>query len=251
MQCKYPGCNSTFAKTDKNSSWYGYCFRHGQKLKLVSKEEQAAFEEKRGRGIAESWKRGGNVVQISREKAKEIAKQRALLPQSKEEAEAIKKKEEEEAQKIIHALLGDEDYDAGEVVKDLEEAGGADFKFDERVKRMIFMQWFLSDPKTRKPVTMHELCRILKMSFAVGRRWMESDWFVDDLQGAMQKSMKLAMPYIARVVLGKALSGEFNSIKEFVKLFGKHEKSEAGEDWNQYFNQDVLQEAAEIADQEN
>lgn len=254
MQCIEPGCRSNFAKTDKNSSWYGYCFRHAQKRELISKEELGAFEEKRTEAIRESWK-GSRLSADGKRRSKSERKKIEGQDDSKarKKVEEEKKREAREAQDLIHRILGDQEYDAALLVQEMEEMGGLDIGKDPRMQKTIFMQWHLADPKSRKPVGLWELCKLIKLPLSMGKAWMESDWFVSDLHAAMQKSMKLAMPYLARVVLGKAIGGDFNAVKEFLKVFGKHERGEGDTNWNDQFDDDVLQEANEIAElaQEN
>ena len=208
----------------------------------------ARFEEKRSKGISESWHKAPLGHRTSK---KELRKSRILSEEAQKKIEQEKKKEIEEAQSLIHKILGDQNYDAAVMFKDVKELGGIDLKSDHQAKKLIFMQWFLADPKTRKPETLYELCKILEVPMTTGRGWMESDWFVSDMHGAMQKNMKLAMPYLARMVLGKAIGGDFNAIKEFLKVFGKHEKKEGESDWNDLFDETILSEVDVIEGAKN
>jgi hypothetical protein len=212
---------------------------------LISKEETSAFEEKRALKIKESWTKGTYGQRISK---KELKRAGIKAPEkTKEQIQEEKDKEAKEAQSLIHKILGDENFDAAGLVEEMRTAG-TDFKINEKMRRFVFMQWFLADAKTRKPETLYELCKILDMPLSEGRAWTEADWFISELQTMNQKNMKLAMPFLGRIVLARAIGGDFNAMKEFMKVFGKHESKEGDSDWNDLFEDDILHEAGEIAD---
>lgn len=249
MTCKYPGCRNKIVQKSKESSWYGYCFRHGQKMGKVSAEETAAFEEKRGKGVSEAWKRGRGVRPVSKKEFKKMkeAADQAALPK-----EVLKAKESQEAQDIIHMLLGDQGYDAGKFMDEMAAANGEDARKDAKVQKLIFTQWFVADPKSREPKDFYSLCKLLGITMVEGREWMESDWFINDLHGSVNKMMKLTLPYLARMGLAKVIVGDFNAWKELMKMVGKYTPSEGTEDFSNAFDPDILGEAASIVeDQEN
>lgn len=217
----------------------------------MSIEEKSKFEEARSKGIAESWKTGKFGERLTKKKAKDENKVKKVNAEEKERIEKEKKKESEEVGRLVHLILGDQNYNAQEIVNDMKGVGGADFKMDANARKFVFIQWFLADPKTRAPQTLYELCKIIEMPLITGRDWMESDWFVSDLQAAMQKSMKLAMPYIGKMMLVKGLNGDFNAMKEFARIFGKHEKKEGESDWNDLFSEEVLKDIETANNAEN
>jgi hypothetical protein len=216
---------------------------------LIPKELQAEFEEKRTMGIKESWNKGTYGQRISK---KTLRKAKITAPvKTKEQIAEEKKKEDSETQSLIHKILGDENFKAADLVEEMKVAG-TNFKVDPKMRKFVFMQWFLADAKTRTPENIYELCKILEMPLSEGRAWMEADWFVSDLLASNLKLMKLAMPHMGRLLLVRAIGqNDLNAAKEFVKTFGKHEKKEGDTDWNDLFGEDILNEAGEVLGEAN
>jgi len=240
-QCKYVNektgvqCKQGFPYSDSGHPGFGYCFKHAQVLKLIPDEELKKYEDKRNNAIIEAAK---SPNWGKKAKAKRLAKAAEMSEEKKAELAAKHEGEKDEARKLIHSIFGDQNYDAAEIIQEYKDAN-ADFTYDDKIAKTIFIGWYLSDPLTRNPLTLKELCSMLGMQMVVGRNWIDSDWFATDLHNALKKTMKLAVPYLARVTLGKALGGDFKALQEFNKMFGKHTPSEGEEDVNEIFDDDT------------
>lgn len=251
MQCEYKDektgkkCANTWACTTVGDSKYGYCYSHALKLKLVPKEEADRVQEKRIGKVREAAKSKdwGRIMALKK------AGMDARTPAEKKRAEAesaIKETEEKKkTQALIHQIFNDQNFDAREMIKEMKE-NSADFDYSDKLKKFIFITWFVSDPMTRQPVTLRELCTLIGINQATGRQWVDSDWFVSEMYASLNKTMKLAMPFLARMNLGKALGGDFKAFVEFVKQFGKHDVAPGEEDWEEALGKDVIDEAQRL-----
>jgi hypothetical protein len=246
MECKYVNpetgkhCGS-FPCTKPEDPAYGYCTSHARKLKLLSPEKMAQWKEKLSVALRKSHqtKDFGLGAQARREK------QGARMTAEAQHEQEVKQKEEKDAaQKLIHNIFGDQNYDAEQITQEFREAN-ADFKWSDKVRKTIFIGWYLSDPATRKPGTLLELCKTLNMQMAVGREWIDSDWFANDLAAALRRTMKLAEPYLDRMNVCRALGGDFKSFQEYTKKFGKHEKAEGEEEVDDIFDPEINQKVGE------
>jgi len=240
-------CESNFACSDAGDPMYGYCFRHAQTKGLVSKERKADFEDKRVNAMVSTRKKttAENWGIKSKEKREQEIKK--LSEERKAKLEEDQRLQKEKVQELIHKILGDQGYDAQEILNDLKGAK-ADFKYTLSNQKFIFIGWYTADPLTRKPGTLKELCKIVGISVAEGRDWIDSDWFATDLHNSVKKMMKLAMPYLSRVNLARALGGDFNSFKEQFRIFGKHEKVEGEEDWDEVLGEEIATEVEGIGE---
>ena len=216
----------------------GYCFAHSVKLGLVSEEKIKKLRENQSVSALKARESPNWGKKAKEKRIKESVK---LSEEKQRELEDKQKKDKEEAQQLIHSIFGDQGYDAGEIVREYKQAN-ADFQYTDKIRKFIFIAWFLSDPATRIPGTLKELCTLLNMGMALARQWIDSDWFATDLHNALKKTMKLAVPYLARVTLGKALGGDFKALQEFNKMFGKHEPVEGEEDVDDMFDQGINEE---------
>jgi hypothetical protein len=225
-----------FPYTDKKHPAYGYCFRCAQKKGLVSDDEVKAFEEKRQLGRAEARKNGTKADK--REEKKKLALENISTEKRIElQNEALKKKQE--ARELIHKIIGDQNFDAEQMVADLKEVGVPE-KWLKEPAKFVFLSWMVSDHKTRKPQMLIELCRLLEISVTEGREWMTSDWFMRESNDTLQRMMKLMNPYLQRINIEKALLGDFNAFKEYNKTFGKYVDSEGESNWEGEFTEDQL-----------
>ena len=238
-------CRSNIACTTMGDPMYGYCFRHAIEKGLVPDRKQKEFADSRSRGIIKfhkEKKKGTDWGKFSRDK--KLTK--AVLQNEEAEKEKINQeiKEKNEADELIHKILGDRDYDAQEMFNDLKGAG-ADFKYTDSHRKFVFIGWYTSDVATRKPGTLKELCKIIGISNVEGLDWIESDWFATDLKNTMIKHMRLAMPYLHRKNLTKAMTGDMNAFKEFNKVVTKHEIKEGEADWDDELSEEIKVEVNE------
>jgi hypothetical protein len=217
---------------------FGYCFAHASKLGLVPAERIKEQREKQSVAALKARESPSWGKQV---KEKRIAASEKLSVEKRQEIEEKQKTEKEAAQQLIHSIFGDQGYDAVEIVQEYKDAN-ADFKYTDKIRKFIFIGWFLSDPASRIPGTLKELCTLLNMGMALGRSWIDSEWFATDLHNALKKTMKLAVPYLARVTLGKALTGDFKALQEFNKMFGKSESTGGDEDVDDIFESDITEE---------
>jgi len=240
-QCKYVNpktgvqCGNTWPCSNAGDPMFGYCFAHARVLKLVPEEKAKLVEDKRHNAIIEAAK---SPTWGFKAKEKRLKKAAEMSEEKKAEIAAKHESEKDEARKLIHSIFGDQNYDAKEIIQEYRDAN-ADFTYDDKIAKTIFIGWYLSDPLTRNPLTLKELCSMLGMQMVVGRNWIDSDWFATDLHNALKKTMKLAVPYLARVTLGKALGGDFKALQEFNKMFGKHTPSEGEDDVDDIFDDDT------------
>lgn len=251
MQCEYVDgktgkrCENKWACSTAGDSKYGYCFAHALKLGKVPVEEANRVQEKRIGKIRESAKSKdwGRIMALK--KAGMSARTPAEKKRADAEAKIKEASEKEKVQKLIHQIFNDQNFDAREMIKEMKE-NSADFDYSDKLKKFIFITWFVSDPMTRQPVTLRELCLLLGINQATGRQWVDSDWFVSEMYASLNKTMKLAMPFLARMNLGKALGGDFKAFVEFVKQFGKHDVAPGEEDWEETLGKDVIAEAQRL-----
>jgi hypothetical protein len=242
-QCKYVNpetgkqCGSWPYK-DPADPACGYCSAHARKLKLIPEERLRVWKERLSTSLikAHASKNFGLGAQDRREK------QSARMTEAdRKELEDKQKDEKGAAKKLIHSIFGDQDYDAPQMVQDYREAN-ADFQYTEKIKKTLFIGWYLSDPATRKPATLLELCKLLNMQMAVGREWIESDWFANDLSAALKRTMKLAEPYLDRMNVCRALGGDFKSFQEYNKKYAKHAPIEGEESPEDMFSPEINDE---------
>lgn len=251
MQCEYVDektgkqCANTWACSTVGDPKYGYCYSHALKTGRVPKEEADRVHDKRIGKVREAakskdWGRIMVLKKAGMDKKTPAEKKRA-------EAESVVKEAEEKkkTQALIHQIFNDQNFDAAEMIADMK-ANSADFDYTDKLKKFIFITWFVSDPLTRLPVSLRELCQVLGLSQSTGRQWVDSDWFVSEMYSSLNKTMKLAMPFLARMNLGKALGGDFKAFVEFVKQFGKHDVAPGEEDWEETLGKDVIEEAQRL-----
>jgi hypothetical protein len=239
MQCKYRDpmsgkqCGNQFPIADPADPKYGYCFKHAEKMGLLTDTEQKSYREKREEGIqrkAAAKRMGKTTKQV---KGEDAAKVREL--REKEVERGIR-----DSDKLIHDILGDKDFDAAAVMEELREAN-MDFTYTDKNKKMLFVAWHISDPLTRKPVGLKGLCKVLGVTELKGREWM-SDWFEIDLHIMFKKMLRLALPYVARVNLRKAITGDQNAMKEYFKWFAKESDKAGDDDWRDVIGEQMASE---------
>ena len=249
-QCLYKNpktgdqCKNTWPCVTPGDPMYGYCFAHATKLGLVPEEKIKQQREKQSLSALKARESPNWGKKV---KEKRIEASEKLSEEKRRELEERQKTEKEAAQQLIHNIFGDQGYNAIEIVQEYKDAN-ADFTYTDKICKFIFIGWFLSDPGTRVPGTLKELCTLLNMGMALGRQWIDSDWFATDLHNALKKTMKLAVPYLARVTLGRALGGDFKALQEFNKMFGKHEPTEGEEDVDDMFEEGVRDEVQSMED---
>ena len=259
MQCKHihtkglrkgEQCRSNFACADPAEPGYGYCFRHQVERKLVPKEKLEEFNNKRIAGIVRAQKKRGTPE----------GGRKSEIRKAKVEVEADEKREVEEKERVremqgkvrelLHKILGDLDFDAEELVRDLGD-GVKNFAITKDIQKFIFIGWHVADVETRKPATLRGLCLALGMKMAEGMDWINSDWFVNDLTTSMTRMMKLAMPYLQRKNLENALQNDFKAFQEYTRFFGKKTAESGEKDWTEEMDP-VIEEMVEgVAEEAN
>lgn len=247
MRCKFvheeglkrgQRCGSIQACSDPDDPMYGYCFRHAVAKKLVSDEKYKDFENKRVAKIIEAQKKRGTPDWGAKSKAKREKVEGKRDEEEKRENERLQKEEQAQTKILLHKILGDLDFDAAELAIDLKD-GIDNLSITHDIQKFIFIGWHVADPNTRRPGTLKELCRVLGMRMAEGLDWISKDWFVNEMTTSMTRMMKLAMPYLQRMNLEKALGNDFNAFKEYIKFFGKKDKDAGDADWTADMSEDV------------
>jgi len=251
LQCEYVDektgkqCANTWACSTVGDSKYGYCYSHALKTGRVPKEEADRVQEKRIGKVREAAKSKdwGRIMALK--KAKMDARTPAEKKRADAEAKIKENSEKEKVQKLIHQIFGDQDFDAEEMIKEMR-TNGADFDYSDKSRKFIFITWSVSDPLTRQPVTLRALCTLLGIKQSTGYEWVNSDWFASEMYLTLNKTMKLAMPVLARMNLTEALQGDFKARQELIKQFGKHDVAPGEEDWEETLGKDVIDEAQRL-----